>query len=141
MKKIVFVLMGLLMLAGCKVQADSFVPYNISGEMVLGETEGNENAGFKFSFINRSEKKVKAFTMVFYLFDDFGEPVLTGRNNIVYRIEAEVNPNEKFEYCASLDKYLVSIPEEPFDVDFLYVSMIEYEDSTKWMDPFGMKFL
>lgn len=113
------------------------IPYQIKGEFVMEESEIYENAGFYFSFYNQSEKNIKEFTVVFYLFDEEGEPPSGARSNIVLSIETTVEGHEKLEDCISLDKYVYVVPEIPFTVDYLYVSKIMYEDGTEWTDPLG----
>jgi len=146
MKKIRFAfLLGLcgFLFCNCSIAVvaatGNTVPYSISGEMVLESSSVYNTAGFEFMFYNGSEKSVSGFTVVFYLFDEDGEVPLTGRNNIVLSVDSEVSPYSMVELCVSLDKYLSYIPEVPYTVDFLYVSSISYEDSSKWTDPFGLK--
>lgn len=113
-------------------------PYFISGEMVVDASSKYEAAGFNFNLINRSEKNIKSFTVVFYIFDEDGNPPALGRNNIVVTINSEVLSQENYESCISLDSFLYEIPEEPYEVDYLYVSKIVYEDDSVWSDPFGL---
>lgn len=114
------------------------IPYFISGEMVIDSSSKYEVAGFDFNFINKSEKNIKSFTVVFYVFDEDGNPPALGRNNIVITINSEVLSQESYENCVSLDSFLYEIPEEPYEVDYLYVSKIVYEDDYVWSDPFGL---
>ena len=101
----VFVLMS------CSLNADS-VPYLVSGEMVL-DTDLYGEASFVFLLYNKSEKPISSFTLVFFLFDEDGNPPLSARSNIVSRIKADIEPDEQFESSFSLLKYLSSYPEYP----------------------------
>ncbi len=113
-------------------------PYVVSGEMVIEDSRDYENGGFDFSFFNKSDKAVVSFTLVFYLFDEEGNPPLSGKNNITLKIAERVEPLEKLEMCVSIDRYLTYVPSEPFTADFIYVSKIIYEDGTQWSDPYGI---
>jgi len=116
-------------------------PYQIKGEMVMEDSDIYKNAGFEFSFNNLSEKTVSGFTVVFFLFDEEGEPPSGARSNIVLSITARVNGNESIEDCVNLDKYIYVVPEVPFTVDYLYVSKIIYEDGSIWSDPLGFSVM
>lgn len=118
--------------------ASDKIPYFISGEMVVDSSSKYETVGFDFNFINKSEKNIKSFTVVFYIFDEDGNPPALGRNNIVITINSEVLSKESYESYVSLDSFFYEIPEEPYEVDYLYVSKIVYEDDSVWTDPFGL---
>lgn len=136
-------LCGIVTFFGCSGFAAELktVPYQISGEMVLGPSKNFLNAGFDFEFYNKSEKKINDFTIVFYLFDEDGNPPSTGKNNFVFKISSSIEPGEELSSSVSLDKYLSYVPDEPYEVDYLYVSSITYSDGTQWSDPFGfLKF-
>lgn len=136
-----FKLFGILVcifFSSCNLFAVEEIPYLIKGEMVVDSSSKYEAAGFDFNFINKSEKNIKSFTVVFYIFDEDGNPPALGRNNIVITINSEVLSQESYESCVSLDSFLYEIPEEPYEVDYLYVSKIVYEDDSVWSDPFGL---
>lgn len=133
----IFLAVCILTFCGCSSYGENGAPYQISGKMVTEDSCDYENAGFDFEFYNRSEKNVAGFTIVFFLFDEDGNSPILGRNNIVLQIDERVNAMDSFESCVSIDQYLTSIPEEPYIVDFLYVSAIVYEDGTQWKDSFG----
>ena len=38
----------------------------------------------------------------------------------------------------SLDDYISEMPDEAYQIDFLYVSKIEYDDGGVWEDPYGV---
>lgn len=134
-------LLLLFTFCGCSVFANNLAPYQISGKMVIDSSGNYESAGLEFRFFNKSEKNVKDFTIVFFLFDDDGNPPLSGKNNIVIKINEFVDRMDYLESTVSIDKYLTLIPNEPYSVDFLYVSQINYEDGSQWNDPFGLESL
>lgn len=112
-------------------------PYSIVGEMEINQK--TEEAFLEYTFCNDSKKVVKDFTIVFYVFDSDGDVPLKNKNNIVVRIKTEVGAKEELSDKIKLNEYLSYIPEEPFFVDYLYVSSINYIEGTLWNDPFGFE--
>lgn len=112
-------------------------PYSIVGEMEINHK--TEEAFLEYTFCNDSKKVVKDFTIVFYVFDSDGDVPLKNKNNIVVRIQMEVGEKEELSDKIKLNEYLSYIPEEPFFVDYLYVSSINYIEGTLWNDPFGFE--
>lgn len=112
-------------------------PYSIVGEMEINQK--TEEAFLEYTFCNDSKKVVKDFTIVFYVFDSDGDVPLKNKNNIVVRIQMEVGAKEELSDKIKLNEYLSYIPEEPFFVDYLYVSSINYIEGTLWNDPFGFE--
>ena len=112
-------------------------PYSIVGEMEINQK--TEEAFLEYTFCNDSKKVVKDFTIVFYVFDSDGDVPLKNKNNIVVRIQTEVGAKEEWYDKIKLNEYLSYIPEEPFFVDYLYVSSINYIEGTLWNDPFGFE--
>lgn len=112
-------------------------PYSIVGEMEINQK--TEEAFLEYTFCNDSKKIVKDFTIVFYVFDSDGDVPLKNKNNIVVRIQTEVGAKEELSDKIKLNEYLSYIPEEPFFVDYLYVSSINYIEGMLWNDPFGFE--
>ena len=134
----VFLCLFVMFFGSCKMFSATATPYQISGEFVMEEdSEKYKNAGFEFNFTNMSTKRVKSFTLVFFLFDEDGEPPLGVKNNIVLSITRTVESGQTVEGCISLDKYIYTIPEYPYEIDYLYVSQINYDDGSVWKDPLG----
>ena len=125
MKKItrLITILVLLFFAGCKGYSLDTVPYLINGTFVMEDN---------------SQKEIEKISLVFYLFDKDGEPAYECRNKISAEVEKVLGAGEDCNFCISLDKYLNSIPEDSLQVDYLYISRIEYEDGSVWEDPFGM---
>ena len=126
-------------ISSCSLFARESIPYLVNAEMVT-ESENCEfqAAGLDLYFFNRSEKAVLSFTLVFFLFDEDGEAISDGRSNIVLSVKSRVEAGDVLESCVSLDQFFYSIPEYAYDIDYLYVSRIEYEDGEIWQDPLGM---
>lgn len=134
-----FLMTFTLFISGCALFGTETAPYAIKGNMTL-ENEHNEfeAAGINLSLLNKSNKSISEFTVVFSLFDEDGEPVSTGRSNVVISVNTTIQPHELYECCLSLDKFLCEIPESPYFVDYLYISRILYEDNSLWTDAFGI---
>lgn len=130
---------ALFLFSGCAMFGKEQVPYIVKGDMTIS-CENNEfqTGGVDLYFYNKSDKRVSEFTVVFNLFDEDGEPISNGRSNIVLNIRNQLEPGEIFEDCISLDKYLYEVPDYPYQIDYLYVSRIKYEDETSWTDAFGV---
>ena len=124
---------------GCSFTPLNPVPYMVSGEFVMEDaSEDYSVCGIDLLFFNQSDKCVKDFSIVFFLFDRDGEPARECCNRISFDIEKYIDPRESFSKCLSLDKFMNTFPEDRLWVDYLYVSRIEYEDGTFWEDPFGL---
>ena len=80
----------------------------------------------------------KKINIVFYLFDQDGEPANECRSNISIEFELSIMPQEESRFCLSLDSFMNAIPETPLFIDYLYLAKIEYEDGSVWEDPFGL---
>ena len=114
------------------------IPYALNARMVTEKSSVYELAGVDFIFLNRSDKAVKSFTMVFFMYDEDGNPPAIGNNGVVLEIIVDVGKGECQEDLVSLDRYLYEIPDTEYQLDYLYVSRIVYEDGSEWSDPFGM---
>ncbi len=122
----------------CSAFTKNNIPYLIDAEMVMEDSPDYEVAGLNFDFFNKENKTVSKITMVFYLYDSDGNPVSFGKSNIVVSVGVTVEPGERIQGCISLDGFLFEYPEEVYQVDYLYLSQIVYEDGSSWSDPFGL---
>lgn len=129
----------LLLFSGCQLMAREKTPYLVSAEMVMEDSADYEVAGLNLYLMNKSEKEIQSFTVVFFLFDEDGNPPEYMKNTLVLSINTQIDAGESFETCLSLDGYLYSIPQEAYQVDYLYLSKITYADGTVWSDPYGLK--
>lgn len=112
-------------------------PYALQAKMVTEPSEIYEAAGLDFTFLNKDSQKVKSITLVFFMYDEEGNPPAIGPNNAELEIFVEVEPGEFVEDCICIDQLLYEIPDEPYQLDYLYVSRILYEDGSEWRDPYG----
>ena len=95
-------------------------------------------AGIVFKFLNNSEEPVDKITVSFMLFDTKTQASpFTGSN--VFEIEkwGFVASGENKEICISLDNFIYVAPNEPYLIDFFYISEILYTDGSAWQDRHG----
>ncbi len=136
---ILFTLLSVFAFSACSFMPLNSVPYMVDGDFVMEEaSEEYSVCGIDLIFFNQSDKCVKNFSIVFFLFDKDGEPARECSNRISFDIEKTVEARDSFSKCLSLDKYMNFFPEELLWVDYLYVSRIDYEDGTFWEDPYGL---
>jgi len=134
-----FLLLLIINLCSCSLFAKDICPYIANGKVrIYSETDEFEAAGFDLYFFNKSDKNVKKITVVFFLFDEDGEPISNGRCSFVVSVSKIIEARQSLETCISLDPYLSEIPEYPYEVDYLYISKVEYEDGSVWDDPLGL---
>ncbi len=141
MKKLIkFFLFGLLFfLTSCKGFCLDSIPYVISGDFVMEENSLDyEICGVDFFLINQSDKDIRKINVVFFLFDQDGEPAYECRNKISVVTELDIDAGESCNFIMSLDNFMNVIPSDPLLVDYLYLAEIEYEDGSVWQDPLGL---
>ena len=123
----------------CKIFSLDSVPYVMSGDFVMEDGAIEYSiCGVDFYLLNKSEKEIRNINVVFYLFDQDGEPAYECQNKISLDIDQYVDAGDAASFCVSLDSFLNAIPSEPLLIDYLYLSKIEYEDGSVWEDPYGL---
>ncbi len=135
---VLFLLIVAMSMLSC-VHSQS-VPYAITEpECKVGSIENFHNfAGVHFNFYNNSEKPIYSIAFSFLVFDSDGESSpLIGSNIFSARIFETVEGHDMREVVFSLDPYISQVPNEPYIIDFFYISKIEYIDGTNWTDPYG----
>lgn len=120
----------------CKMDKTS-APYQLEGHI---ETEDTELPKLNYTFTNHSPETIKSFNLIFFIFDEDGNPPNTGRNTFTLSICQEILPGETIEDFASLADYMYIFEENEFFIDYLYASRIEYKNGSVWTDPFGRKY-
>lgn len=142
MKKVCLLLILILhFFTSCSLFAIEKIPYGIEGNIITDESEIYDYMGLELKVQNKSELKIKGITIVFFLFDEDGEPTSNIRNNIVLNISCDIPANETLEDCISLDNYVYVFEDMVYSIDYLYISKIYYSDGSIWQDPFGTKLL
>ncbi len=138
-KSRLFMVFVFLIFAGCKTWSFDTVPYVISGDFVMEENALDYSiCGIDIYLVNKSEKEIKNISIVFFLFDKDGEPAYECRSKIAVEVDKDIAAQESSTFCISLDKFMNAIPQDLLLVDYLYVSKIEYEDGSRWEDPYGL---
>ena len=115
------------------------LPYAING--IIGENEENASnqKTLELSFYNLSKKEISGFTAVMFIFDQEGNSVLKNKNSLVLKFEEMVLPGEDLTLYFDLNSYNYDTEDESYEIEYLYVSIIEYCDGSYWYDPFGLK--
>ncbi len=135
----VFIFVCTILLISCKAYSQDTVPYVISGEFVMNEdSEDYSICGVDFYLLNKSEKEIKTINIIFFLFDQDGEPASECRNKISVEVEKCLIGGESCSFCLSLDSFMNTVPASPLLIDYLYLGKIEYLDGSLWEDPFGL---
>ena len=131
--------LGFILFSGCSMNYAfaKNAPYALQAKMVTEPSAIYEAAGLDFSFLNKESQKVKSITIVFFMYDEEGNAPSIGPNNAELEIFVDVEAGELVEDCVCIDSLLYEIPEEPYQLDYLYVSRICYEDGSEWRDPYG----
>jgi len=95
-------------------------------------------AGIAFMFLNNSEEHIDRITVSFMLFDakTQGTPFI-GNNRFEITQHKIIYPGENSEIFISLDRYIYTAPDEPYLIDFFYVSEIHYANGGTWEDKQG----
>ena len=129
----------LLLFMSCNVFSQESAPYLINGEFVMDENSPDYSiCGVNIFLMNKSEKEIKKMNIVFFLFDQDGEPAYECRSKISVEIEESLPGGDSCNFCISLDRFLSSIPEAALMVDYLYLARIDYMDGSSWEDPYGL---
>ena len=129
----------ILFFPGCKAFSLDSVPYVIAGEFEMEEGSADYSiCGVNFYLLNQHEKDISKINIVFFLFDQDGEPAWECRSKISAEITIDIEAGESRNFCMSLDQFMNSVPEDYLLVDYLYLAKIEYEDGSVWEDPYGL---
>ncbi|MBR1638349.1 MAG: hypothetical protein IJ688_03080 [Treponema sp.] len=104
----------------------------------MNDCDEYEIAGLNLSFKNNGKKRVSEFNIVFYLFDEEGEPVSLFRSNLVLNVKTDISAGESEDFMLSLDSFFTYEPESDYYIDYVYISRIVYSDGSSWNDPFGL---
>ena len=117
------------------------VPYEVFGEMSVSYEEGNRTLKTDYVFTNLADKTVEAFTLVLYAFDEDGSSPFYGKNNLVFEVLQTVYEHETAFGSIDLNDYLSFVPEEAYELEYIYASRICYDDNSVWTDAFGTEYL
>ena len=114
-------------------------PYRIKGEVSVGEnTAFYEYGCVALTFYNASKRTVRKFFVVVFLNGNDETISFSNENPIVFECDENVAPRTAVRAEFSLDDLISEMPDEACQIDFLYVSKIEYDDGGVWEDPYGV---
>ena len=114
-------------------------PYRIHGEVSVGaDAELYEYAGIALTFYNASGRTIRRFSVVVFLSGSDGESPFTEGNCVTLEYDENIAPRTAVRAEFGLDDYISEVPDEAYQIDFLYVSKIEYDDGGVWEDPYGV---
>ena len=149
MKRVMIIfVMSILCFAGARLYALQKVPYSITGDFIIDNSSGTSGYVFSGQFKNKSERTVSSFTLVFFVFDQDGNCPLKKSNTVVVKINETIKSGEIYEinegmnsFLSAMDSAMEGLEENElyYRVEYLYVSLIDYEDGTQWSDPFGLE--
>lgn len=126
----------LLIFSNCKMfSAENQIPYVISGDIDFDE---DESILLHYKIYNNSEKSICSYTIVFYVYDEDGNPPVYCSSNFVINITSVVAPYSYIEDDVNLQSYFVETFDSTYNIDYLYVSNILYSDGTVFSDPLGL---
>ena len=114
-------------------------PYRIKGEVSVGaDAAFYEYAGIALAFYNASGRAVRKFFAVVFLSGSDEESPFTEGNCVTLEYDENIAPRTAVRAEFGLDDYISEVPDEAYQIDFLYVSKIEYNDGGVWEDPYGV---
>ena len=114
-------------------------PYRIQGEVSVGaDAELYEYGYIALRFYNASKRTVRKFFVVVFLSGSDGESPFTEGNCVTFEYDENIAPRTAVRAEFGLDDYISEVPDEAYQIDFLYVSKIEYDDGGVWEDPYGV---
>jgi hypothetical protein len=142
--KTLFLLTGVysvLIVVSCKLTADSSPPYVITKPVsYCAERAGYYlYAGVEFTFLNTASKTVSDVAVSFMVFDrETQRTPFIGSNIIKTSFSGAIAGGQAKDFIISLDPYVYVAPEEPYLIDFFYISRIKYDDGSAWEDRNGI---
>ena len=114
-------------------------PYRIQGEVSVGaDAELYEYGYIALTFYNASKRTIRKFFVVVFLSGSDEMISFSNENRIVFECDESVAPRTAVRAEFGLDDYISEVPDEAYQIDFLYVSKIEYDDGGVWEDPYGV---
>ena len=117
----------------------ALAPYRIKGEVSAGsDTAFYEYGCVALTFYNASKRTVRKFSVVVFLSGNDEMISFSNENPIVLECDENVAPRTAVRREFGLDDYISEMQDEACQIDFLYVSKIEYDDGGVWEDPYGV---
>ncbi len=130
-------------LGSCAILTPESPPYIITKPVCLIENKPGSypNMGVEFTFTNTSSKTITSFSVSFMVYDAETElNPFVGQNTIRASLSGMIPAQSMKECSFSLDEYVYVVPDEPYLIDFFYISEINYDDGSQWTDTFGVYY-
>ena len=127
----------------CDAIEPEIPPYIISKpESKIGTLPGYyQFAGVEFDFFNATTKDISGINISFMVYDSITKKnPLIGSNIISSSYSGGLLRNTSKKMIICLDKYMYVAPDEPYLIDFFYISKISYSDGSQWEDSNGTYF-
>jgi len=126
--------------SGCDALKADNPPYAISKPVsIAGAKEGYYNfAGIEFTLYNAAEREIAGIEVSCMVYDsETKKSPIIGSNSLRFKSRIAIPPNNAQAMALSLDPYVYSAPQNPWLIDFLYISSISYSDGSSWKDSTG----
>lgn len=109
---------------------------------LLSSSEGNfRHAGISFECHNTDSRAICSMEVSFIVYtDESGGNPFYGSNVISALVTADILPDASVTCEISLDSKLARIPDEPFCIDYFYVTKVVFADDSAWADPYGFYY-
>ena len=133
----VFALCSLLCCRTTQVKQVKSAPYAVSVRSTLEHADGIPSPGIAFTFFNAAALTVKSFTIVFFVCNEDEDSLSTDSHCVIVHCDELVEAGEEYQGFVELDEYGAEPPDEPYRIESFYVSMIVYDDGSRWKDRFG----
>ncbi len=118
-----------------KKKAYEKAPYSIEARLSF-----EEQLYLDFDFTNYSDLTAKEITIVCFIYDEDGNSPLQGKSGLVVHEDCYAESGETFSGRAALEKYSDFNADVLYEVDFVYISRIVYDDGSEWTDPYGLRY-
>jgi hypothetical protein len=138
---ILFIFIGLLMMSCCDFRGfELSPPYVVTEKKVkVCENAGvHQFAGAYFTVCNTAEKAISELCVSFCLYDEDGNASALGSNCICGTYARNIAPHDKAQIIVSLDEAVGGVLQETYQLDYVYLKKIVYEDGSVWNDEWGM---
>ncbi|MBQ9494879.1 MAG: hypothetical protein IJR50_04485 [Treponema sp.] len=134
-----------IMCCSCASNFFSRAPYSMQGAVSL--ESDISCAGITLALYNASGKTIEQFSVVIFLCD-YVEDDRNSSNCVTAVFERNIAAGETAEFWLPIDDciadefdtndYSTRDGEHPYQIDFMYIDRIEYDDGSVWEDEFGM---
>lgn len=138
-KEIIYFILSLLFVhffTGCVSLSEC--PYKILLEQKsFSSLFLDNNMNLDFSVINKSQKDICSFSVIFSLFNSDGEPVFYS-DSIKIDFQDTIPSGKEKHFLINFVDYINLDLEEIYIIDYIYITNIKFYDDSVWVDEFGI---